>query len=275
MELSDTARESVPSEPLHQVQDSWSPYSRVSKGRRARLRRMWQMFGFNHDTASMLRYEFDMVLLRCRCAASFAFKRQIHDLASRRDLLIHLGCGNALLPGWINLDCYPPPRLKDIEVMTLDMRGGLPFADGSVAAVFSEHFFEHLPFETIRSILIPEIRRVLAPGGSIRIGVPNGEYFVDQYLAYRAGAQDTLFEQHRGGKTPMTMFNEIAHGFGHFFVYDFETLASVLRAAGLVNVVRRAAFETGVVHFRGKDRADAWRNTMTLYVEAEAPQPGA
>ena len=76
--------------------------------------------------------------------------------------------------------------------MTLDMRRGLPLAGGSVAAVFSEHFFEHLPFETIRSTLLPEIRRVLAPGGGIRIGVPNGEYFVDQYLACRAGAQDTL-----------------------------------------------------------------------------------
>ena len=47
---------------------------------------------------------------------------------------------------------------------------------------------------------------------------------------------------------------------------------SLLRAAGLVNVVRRAPFETGVAHFRGKDRVDAWRNAMTLYVEAEAPQ---
>jgi predicted SAM-dependent methyltransferase len=271
MELSDTARESPPGETLHQVQNSWSPYSRVSKGRRAQLRRMWRFLGFNHATASMLRYEFDMGLLRFRSAASIAYKRQVRELASRRDLLIHLGCGNALLPGWINLDSYPPPRLQGIEIMTLDMRRGLPLARGSVAAVFSEHFLEHLPFETIRSVLLPEIRRVLAPGGTIRIGVPNGEYFVDQYLAYRTGAQDALFEQHRAGKTPMTMFNEIAHSFGHFFVYDFETLASLLRAAGLTNIARRAPFETDVAHFKGKDRVDAWRNTMTLYVEAEAP----
>jgi hypothetical protein len=72
----------------------------------------------------------------------------------------------------------------------------------------------------------------------------------------------------------MSMFNEIAHGFGHFFAYDFETLARLLRGAGFINVVRRSPFETNVAHFRGKDRVDAWRNTMTLYVEAESPQPG-
>jgi predicted SAM-dependent methyltransferase len=275
MELSDTARDRAPSETLHQVRDTWSPYSRVSQASRARFRRIWQALGVNHDLASMLRYEFDMALLRGRCAASFTFKRQIQALASRRELLIHLGCGNALIPGWINLDCYPPPRLNGIEIMTLDMRRGLPLASESVAAVFSEHFFEHLPFEIIRSNLLPEIRRVLAPGGSLRIGVPNGEYFVDQYLACRVGAQDVLFEQNRAGNTPMMMLNEIAHGFGHFFVYDFETLANLLRAAGLINVVRRAAFETGFEHFKGKDRVDAWRNAMTLYVEAEVPQAGA
>jgi predicted SAM-dependent methyltransferase len=274
MDLSDTAQ-GVRGDNLHQVQDSWSPYSKVSEGGRARLRRAWKSLGFNHATASNLRYELDMGLLRLRCATSLAYRRQIRDLDSRRDLLIHLGCGNALLPGWINLDCYPPPRLQGIEIMTVDMRRGLPLAAASASAVYSEHFLEHLPFETIRTVILPEIRRILAPGGRIRIGVPNGEYFVDQYVAYRAGERDTLFEAQRSGKTPMMMLNEIAHGFGHYFAYDFETLASLLHAAGLVKVMRRAPFETDLEHFKGKDRADAWRNAMTLYIEAEAPQSGA
>jgi predicted SAM-dependent methyltransferase len=155
------------------------------------------------------------------------------------------------------------------------MRRGLPMSTGSVSAIFSEHFLEHLPMETVRSTILPEMRRILSPGGRVRIGVPNGEYFVDQYNAYRAGERNSLFEKHRGDKTPMTMLNEIAHGFGHYFAYDFETLSSLLREAGMTHISRRSPFDSEVEHFKGKDRVDEWRNAMTLYVEAEAPRPAA
>jgi predicted SAM-dependent methyltransferase len=155
--------------------------------------------------------------------------------------------------------------------MTLDMRRGLPFANDSVTAVFSEHFLEHLPFETVRRTLVPEIFRVLAPSGRVRIGVPNGEYFIDQYISYRSGNLDPLFEAQRLGKTPMNMLNEISHSYGHYFVYDLETLSKILTEAGFVAVRRREAFATDFEEFKGKDRVDPWRNAMTLYVEAEAP----
>jgi predicted SAM-dependent methyltransferase len=260
---------------LHQVQKTWSLYSKMSDGSRARLRELWNSFGFNHDAASKLRYEFDMVMLRSRCALSPGFHRQIRELALRRHLLVHLGCGNALLPGWVNLDCYPPPRASGIDILTVDMRRGLPLADGSVAAIFSEHFLEHLPVETVRDTILPEVRRILEPGGKVRIGVPNGEYFIDQYVAHRSKNCDSIFAEHLDGKTPMTMLNEIAHGFGHYFAYDFRTLSGMLREAGFVDVRQRAPFETDVEQFEGKDREDEWRNRMTLYVETAAPPVGS
>ena len=255
---------------LHQVQRTWSPYSKVSAETRSKLRNLWARMGFNHDAAAKLRYELDMVMLRTRCRLSPSHRTQVKALQSRRNLLVHLGCGNALLRGWINLDCYPPTPQPGAEILTLDMRRGLPFVDESVAALFSEHFLEHLPFETVKSVILPHVRRVLQPGGRIRIGVPNGEYFVDQYLAYRSGVQDALFESQRNGKTPMVMLNEIAHAYGHYFAYDFETLAQLLTDAGFVRIQRRAPSETGYEEFEGKDRVDEWRNAMTLYVEAEA-----
>jgi predicted SAM-dependent methyltransferase len=235
---------------------------------------MWQWSGFDHDLASKLRYEAEMLLLRARCALSRHYRAQIRDLGSRHELRVHLGCGNALLPGWINLDCYPPPPAKGVDILTTDMRRGLPFASESVAAVFSEHFLEHLPFNTVRSTILPEILRVLAPAGRVRIGIPDGEYFIDQYLSYRAGARDPLFESQRAGKTPMMMLNEIAHGFGHHFVYDFSTMAQLLADIGFVNIRHCRPLETAFEEFKGKDRVDAWRNAMTLYVEAEAPPLG-
>jgi predicted SAM-dependent methyltransferase len=212
-----------------------------------------------------------MLLLRMRCGLSPAYKNQLRDLAGRSGLLVHLGCGNALLAGWLNLDCYPPPRIANMEILTLDLRRGLPLTTGSVEALFSEHFLEHLPYETVGSVILPEIRRVLQCGGKLRIGIPNGEYFVDQYVAHRLAKHDPIYEQHLEGKTPMTVLNEIAHGYGHYFAYDFETMARLLSAAGFVGVRRCASFETSVPHFAGKDRVDEWRNAMTLYIEAEAP----
>ena len=260
---------------LHQVQSTWSPYSRISAGTRSRLRRWWKGLGFNRDIASKLRYEMDMALLRGRCAMSIGFRCQVRKLGAQRNLLVHLGCGRALIPGWVNVDCYPPPPSKDVEILTLDVRRGLPLAAGSVDAVFTEHFLEHLPVETVEHTILPELRRILAPGGRIRIGVPDGEYFVEQYVAYRAGKRDALYDRHRGDKTPMIMLNEIAHGFGHYFVYDFETMDKLLRRSGFVDVLRQRARATDCAHFVDKDRIDDWRNAMTLYVEARVPESSA
>jgi predicted SAM-dependent methyltransferase len=256
---------------LHQVQRTWSPYSLLPAAARGRLRRMWARWSFNYDVASKLRYELDMILLRSYCALSPAYRSRVRDLTHRKHLLVHLGCGNALIPGWINVDCYPPSSEDSAEILTLDMRRGLPMADHSVAALFSEHFLEHLPFDTVRSVILPEIKRILEPSGKIRVGVPNGEYFIDQYIACRTGRCDRVFEDNRDQKTPMTMLNEIAHGYGHYFLYDFETLSQLLRGAGLVNVRRCGYFETAVPEFKSKDRVDPWREAMTLFIEAEAP----
>jgi predicted SAM-dependent methyltransferase len=260
---------------LHQVESTWSPYHQVSETTRARLRELWTGLGFNQGTASQIRYELDMLLLRARGSLSREHRQHVRALSAASGLKIHLGCGNALFPGWINVDCYPPTPQPGIDILTIDVRRGLPLAGGSVAALFSEHFLEHLPFATVCGVILPEIRRVLEPGGHIHIGVPDGEYFINQYIACREGRADPLFEQNRRGATPMTMLNEIAHGFGHHFAYDFQTMRVALEAADFRNVRRVEPDSSTVAAFQGKDRADDWRRAMTLYVEAQAPgQPG-
>lgn len=259
------------SDGLHQVKTTWSPYDRLSGGMRGRLRRAWRSFGFDHRVASDLRYELDMLLLRTRCTFSLAYRRQIQELRTRRGVHLHLGCGNALFPGWLNVDCYPPGSRTGADILTVDMRRGLPLADQSVAALFTEHFLEHLSAATVREVILPEIRRVLEPGGRVRIGVPSGEYFIDQYIAHRAGQADAVYETNRGSLSPMTMLNEIAHGFGHRFLYDFDTLAGMLKGAGFATVERSEAGATRCPAFTGKDRVDPWRQAMSLYVEATVP----
>ncbi|OAI49809.1 hypothetical protein AYO43_00070 [Nitrospira sp. SCGC AG-212-E16] len=260
-----------PGKGLHQVQKSWSPYARLPQNLRAQLRQSWKHLGFNNDLASSLRYEVDMALLRMRCALSGRHRLARCQLAGRRHLRLHLGCGNALLTGWINMDCYPPREVPGTEILMLDMRRRWPLADGSAAALFSEHFLEHLPFETVREHILKEIRRILEPGGRVRIGIPNGEYFIEQYMAAKRGTTDPLYEQARQGKSPMTMLNEIAHGYGHYFAYDFETMQHILKEAGFIEISQMEPGETKVEVFKGLDRGDSWRMAMTLYVEAMRP----
>lgn len=260
------------SAPLHQVTSSWSPYHRLSEPVRARLRKIWNRAGFNPDVASKVRYEVDMLLLRARCATSWGYRRHAHALSTATGLRIHLGCGNALFAGWLNVDCYPPAPLPGCEILTVDLRQSWPIGDESTTALFSEHFLEHLPMPTVRDHVIPEIYRVLEPGGVVRLGVPNGEYFVEQYMASRQGCADPLFETAAHGATPMIMLNDIAHGFGHYFVWDFDTMRRVLERSGFVAVKKLAPGVTGYPVFADRDRLDPWRNAMTLYVEAERPR---
>lgn len=102
--------------------------------------------------------------------------------------LLNLGCGGRRHPGWTNADLTPAGP----DVLAVDLRRPLPFPDDAFDAVYSSHVLEHLtPFEA-RGFL-HEIRRVLRPGGVVRIVVPDLEGIVRGYLRTldeAAGAAD-------------------------------------------------------------------------------------
>ena len=58
-----------------------------------------------------------------------------------RPTRLHIGCGQQSIPGWINIDNQGLPGVDRV----LDVRQGLPFSE--VAAIYAEHFLEHLAFE--------------------------------------------------------------------------------------------------------------------------------
>lgn len=251
-------------EQLHQVVKSWSPYARMPARTRASLNRLWSRMGFSHEFATILRYEMDMLMLRVRCSLSPGYRRQVRDLGRRKNLLIHLGCGNVLLDGWVNTDCYPPGHRTGAETLTLDMRGGLPLADGSATAIYTEHFFEHLSFDVVR-LMLSECYRILAPSGTFRLGVPDGEYFARQYLS---DDEEAIHRENRGDRTRMMMLNALAHASTHKFLWDYETFELVFREAGFTAIRHAVSGDSEVAHFAGKDRQDPWRRRHTLYLEA-------
>lgn len=107
--------------------------------------------------------------------------------------LVNIGCGPVFHPDWINLDLVS----HSAEVVAHDLTRGLPFSAGMVDACYSSHVLEHLRPEEARFFL-EEQRRVLKPGGVLRVVVPDLEAISRIYLgaleAVLAGAPGAEFK---------------------------------------------------------------------------------
>jgi SAM-dependent methyltransferase len=91
--------------------------------------------------------------------------------------LLNLGCGRTLHPAWVNLDANPVLP----GVQRADLARGIPFGDASFDAVYHSHVLEHLE-RADAARLLAECRRVLRPGGLLRICVPDLEGIARAYL---------------------------------------------------------------------------------------------
>lgn len=90
---------------------------------------------------------------------------------------LNLGCGEHRHPAWTNIDLVPAGS----DVIPCDLRQPLPFSHGTFTAAYSAHVLEHLaPLDARR--LVAEMHRVLAPGGIVRVVVPDLEGIVRAYL---------------------------------------------------------------------------------------------
>lgn len=135
---------------------------------------------------------------------------------------LHLGCGARIEPGWTNIDLDSPGATH------LDLRQPLPYPDGSVDLIYSEHALEHFTLEEGASLL-RECHRVLKMVGGLRISVPSLTALVANYLA-----GNTKFAEVVGWlpSTPCQMLNEGMRLWGHQFLYDQTELMEAFRRAG-------------------------------------------
>lgn len=92
---------------------------------------------------------------------------------------VNLGCGSVHHPDWINLDL----QARDAGVMKHDVTTGLPFHDAEVDVCYSSHVLEHMKADD-GHVFVAEQRRVLRPGGIIRVVVPDLEIICRNYLTY-------------------------------------------------------------------------------------------
>jgi predicted SAM-dependent methyltransferase len=183
-------------------------------------------------------------------------RRRARELGRARPLLLHLGSGWHELPGWVNVDLVGMG--SDLR---WDLTRKLPFPDGSADAVFLEHVLEHFPLGTVLDMLA-ECRRVLAPGGILRAGVPDFGRYAESY----AGDRAFLEERRPGRPTPLLALAEVALSHGHRSVWDAETLERVLAESGLVEVRRRDFGDTDLE----ESPDNPLREAESVYAEGRA-----
>src|SRR4029077_4956809 len=107
--------------------------------------------------------KFDLLRLRARR------KSRAPAIAGLRRL--HLGCGQRLVPGWVNADVTDSDA--DVDLAS----GQLPWPDSSFETVVSQHVIEHMELQGELIPLLREIGRVLEPGGEVWLSCPDLELF--------------------------------------------------------------------------------------------------
>jgi predicted SAM-dependent methyltransferase len=155
-----------------------------------------------------------------------------------------------------------------------DIGDPLPLEPASVDWVYAEHLIEHVPVG-VAVAWLTEVRRVLRPGGLLRLTTPDLRRYVESYVH-----ADPFFAKHRnrmrtalsGFAPPMParpafMFNQLFYVYGHKWIYDIEELTYVLGRTGYdTGLMRVCSYRTGA----RPDVADLdqkLRDDETIYVE--------
>jgi len=151
---------------------------------------------------------------------------------NNKKIQLHLGCGKKFIPGFIHIDLDDYPHIDyRHEISRLPM-----FKNNSVDLIYCCHAFEYFDREEVKGVL-REWRRVLKPGGILRLAVPDFEAIAKVYLKYGKNLG------HRGILGPLYGRIKIKTKTGEKFiyhktVYDFKSLKKVFKTAGFKNIHR-------------------------------------
>lgn len=163
------------------------------------------------------------------------------NLPAQGALKLNLGSGRSRLEGWVNVDVPP----ADLE---MHLNWGLPFAEGVAEHVYLSHVLEH--FYRLEALeLLRDVHRVLAPGGTARLVVPDIEKCMRAYVQKDEGYFETrrrlwLVSSESAATSLELVLKNAGAGvkpesfWGHKQGYDFETLSHILRQAGFTSVER-------------------------------------
>jgi predicted SAM-dependent methyltransferase len=211
---------------------------------------------------------------------------------------VNIGCGQSPTPGWSNYDNSPAIRIGQSRLATGALKfvgllnaGNLsyidycrrndiayanavkriPYADGTVSVIYSSHMLEHLDRSEARRFM-QECHRALAPGGILRIAVPD---LLPLARAYVAGGTADAFlsscvlelDKPRGLAAKLHYF--IFAGREHHWMYDGASLSRLMSEAGFAGVEILEAGRTSIPDPGELNLRE--REAESVYVEGRKP----
>ena len=198
---------------------------------------------------------------------------------------LHCGSGEKLEPGWLNTDVAPcrsedggrarPDQLVLVDgdryYLRHDGRQPFPLEDETFEWAYAEHMIEHLaPGEAIA--WLAEVRRLLRPGGYLRLTTPDlrkyarayldGDGFLDlhrerltpwlaSFLEPRNEEEQEMRRLYFPGednvpRRPGWMVNQVFYLWGHRWIYDPAEIRHAATLAGfLPDALVECAFREG------------------------------
>ena len=212
---------------------------------------------------------------------------------------LHLGSGPYAEPGWINVDKSRTPAISRIrplvrmlarvgvlteqqrntiwprEVIRRDLSKPLPWGDNTAKAIYSSHMVEH--FERAEAQrLLGECLRVLAPGGVLRLVLPDVQVGVRVYLQQKEAGNPRAADELVGSLFytaygDMPRLRRLATGLlhrPHRWMYDIDSMRAVLSEVGF-SPIQECAFRRGACpDLATIEIRDGVDEAASFYVEA-------
>ena len=152
---------------------------------------------------------------------------------------LNLGCGDKILPGYVNVDVAPSRAGQKPDVIC-DLHDLKPFEDGSVDEILSVHVVEHFWRWQVVDVL-REWLRVLKPGAPMILECPNLQSACEQLLR---DPESFAGPGPEGQRTMWVFYGDprwqdplMVHRWG----YTPRSLAKVMAQAGLVEIRQEPA----------------------------------
>jgi len=138
---------------------------------------------------------------------------------------LHLGCGPRYIPGFIHVDLQAAPHVAIVGPVER-----LAIGDSCASLIYASHVLEHFGRYAFKAVL-REWFRVLAPGGTLRLSVP--DFAACAAIYYESGLTDGL--SGLVGLVVGGQRNEYDH---HKMIFDEALLRRELLDAGFHNIRR-------------------------------------
>lgn len=172
---------------------------------------------------------------------------------------LNWGCGRHGEAGWINSDRQGGHNVQ----LCCDIRQGLALETGSIDYAASVHALQEVPFSDLQAVL-RELHRVLKPGGTLRLVLPDAEKAIVAYV--------------RGDRSHFLVPDEDAASLGGKFavhilwyshsriMFTFDFVEELLLKAGFSGVTKCEPQQTASGHAQITELDS--RESESLFVEA-------